>query len=271
MYAKNDANNIIIQNWNRWLKFEGLNLAQFANGHILSDICRRNRSEYGRISRRIFDTFFLFLSKFSETRIDRWAEAQEDDGHNCISNIIKWSSNLSNEITLVNEIIAWISRRSISRIPVPLNFASFNPSRYSNEQANMLIEKGFNPKMRLYRKNDTERNRFLAQWTAQLGRSFSEIETDFWFCISKSECNSNCVFGCLDTTYPYIYGSGHRTAKTEKLGHGGFGSVYSGRIHGTDAVFSEDREKNVTIIVSRFNRIFFQKFRKKSQNVTIKG
>ena len=92
--------------------------------------------------------------------------------------------------------------------------------------------KGLNPKMGLYQIGDQERAKFISIWTDLLGKDFTKLNNNFWFCIQKSECGKNCPKGCKDKTTKFIYTKGHRTLKNVKLGEGGFGKVFLGNIHG---------------------------------------
>ena len=96
----------------------------------------------------------------------------------------------------------------------------------------MLIQKGFNPKMGLYRSDDFVRTITIPAWANQLGKNFTKLNNNFWFCIKPSECDKKCLKGCKDKVNKFIYTKGHRTLKNVKLGQGGFGKVYLGNIHG---------------------------------------
>ena len=132
---------------------------------------------------------------------------------------------------LVDEIILWISKKKISVIPAPISLESFAPDYYTSDQSRMLIKKGFNPKMRLYRENDQTRALDISDWTTKLGGDFTNLSDNFWFCVKKSECEKNCSKGCKDQIEKFVYGNGNRTPKNVPLGKGGFGKVFLGKIH----------------------------------------
>jgi len=140
----------------------------------------------------------------------------------------------TNETQLVEDIIQWIRKINISIIPAPLNLAYFYPHNYTLAQSTILIQKGFNPKMELYRMDSKTRSQAISKWNNQLGLAFSNLEESFWFCINQSNCDSNCPIRCSDKIGKWIYGNGFRIQKSIQIGAGGFAKVYSGRIHGVD-------------------------------------
>ena len=133
---------------------------------------------------------------------------------------------------LVKQILGWISKRNISIIPVTMNLCHFIPALYSADESKMLIQKGFNPKMYLYRLDHQTRTGLISDWTYLLGKNFTKVNNNFWFCMKKSDCDKNCSKGCKDKTANFIHTKGHRTLKNVKLGEGGFGKVFLGNIHG---------------------------------------
>jgi len=135
---------------------------------------------------------------------------------------------------LVDDIFQFIGQRKISIIPASLSLNSFDPDLYTPSQSTILIQKGFNPKMSLYLLHSQTRSQKITDWTQKLGNTFSNLPTDFWFCFIQSKCDSNCQTNCKDSTDKFIYKSGFRTQKSNlnKIGSGGFGSVFSGKIHG---------------------------------------
>ena len=128
----------------------------------------------------------------------------------------------------------WISKRNISIIPAPINLECFKPGWYSADESRKIIQKGFNPKMELYRFDDQRRANLISDLTNRLGQDFTKLEDNFWFCIKKSECGQTCSTRCKDQISKFIYGKGNRTKKNIKLGQGGFGQVFLGKIHGME-------------------------------------
>ena len=138
----------------------------------------------------------------------------------------------TNETELVEEIIQWVDSIKISIIPISLGLSSFLPHIFTLAQSEILIKQGFNPKGELYgRKDDQARSSLLSKWSNH-GLDVSKLDDNFWFCISQSDCDSNCPTGCSDQIGKMIYKSQFRVPKTNLIGTGGFSSVYSGQIHG---------------------------------------
>ena len=75
---------------------------------------------------------------------------------------------------------------------------------------------------------------FISEWTKKFGRTFTKLNNNYWFCIKNSECDKHCSKGCKDKTTKFIHTKGHRTLKNVKLGEGGFGKVFFGKIHGVN-------------------------------------
>ena len=133
---------------------------------------------------------------------------------------------------LVTEIVNWISGRSIKISPVPLELFYFGPEFYNASECLKLIQIGANPKMGLYKNDDETRNRRKLDFTKKLSNVFTDYPDNFWFCLSLSDCESKET--CFDDQNPFKQNDGFRVEKSEssKLGTGGFGTVYSGIIHG---------------------------------------
>ena len=114
----------------------------------------------------------------------------------------------------------WISKRKISIIPVTFSLDYFNPSIYTDGQNKMMLQKGFNPKMSLYRLNDQANiAKQISEWTKKLGPDFTKLPNNFWFCIKESKCG-NCPTGCKDKISKFIYTGGIRAPKNVQLGKG---------------------------------------------------
>ena len=145
---------------------------------------------------------------------------------------IKLENLRKNEKELINQIIGWISKRKISIIPAPFDLGNFHPIVFSVDQSKMLIQKGFNPKTELYRCDEQLRAKYISDLTNRLGKDFTKLNNNFWFCLKTSECDKNCSKGCHDQTDRFRYTKGIRTPKNVKLGEGGFGKVFLGNIHG---------------------------------------
>ena len=149
--------------------------------------------------------------------------------------LVNFLKNLTNETELVEDIIQWIRKINISIIPSPLNLdGAFLPHQYTLAQSTILLQKGFNPKMELYKLDSQTRSQYVSIWTNRLGLAFSNLEENFWFCINQSQCDSNCPIRCSDKIGQWIYGNGFRIQKSIQIGAGGFAKVYAGRIHGVE-------------------------------------
>ena len=136
---------------------------------------------------------------------------------------------------LIDRIIKWILARNIP-IPLPLNMGYFTPCLYSKEQSNQLIKKGYNPKVFLYMFNDEKQATFNYQLKL-MGYHTSGYKLaieDFWFSFEDLKCGTSCCADCPDTKKKFLYSAGFRVDKKKKIGQGGFGTVYEGKIHDED-------------------------------------
>ena len=69
----------------------------FANDEGLADL-RNNKSEYVNISKIIFNCFDSFSQKSEQIgkfKIDEWAQIQTKAGHNAITIVFPWTSQLN--------------------------------------------------------------------------------------------------------------------------------------------------------------------------------
>ena len=125
----------------------------------------------------------------------------------------------------------------------------FGTLHYFSDQAKQLIQKGFNAKVYLYMLTEHKRQEHIILITRQLGDVFTLSNFDFWFTFNESKCDPTCSDGCRDKKARFIQSHGFRVAKKRKLGKGEFGSVYEGRIHGTEigAKFIDVTSSNLAV------------------------
>ena len=73
----------------------------------LVDLAKDNPTEFGRISKILFQNFVTFSMKcenLGNAKVDEWAQVQKETGANSISNWIVWTSYLSGCFPLFYEI-----------------------------------------------------------------------------------------------------------------------------------------------------------------------
>ena len=131
-------------------------------------------------------------------------------------------------------IIKWILSKEITVIPAPLDLCYFNAYSYSVCQAIQLVNKGFNLKMIVYLLEEAKREEFSIAMADKLGPVWKKAKEDFWFCLDGSKCDLTCSASCPDKKRKFIYSAGFKVEKNKKIGQGGFGSVYPGKIHGAE-------------------------------------
>ena len=150
----------------------------------------------------------------------------------------------------------WTLDRNITVIPAPLAINYFHAQYFSKNELKMLKNKGFNPMITLYQDQmnyakyaKLSADELLIQWRNKFGQIISKFETDFWFCITESKCDS-CPPKCCDQVSKFIYSGGNRIIKSTELGRGGFGIVFASRIHGMDiaAKYIDITDKYRTLI-----------------------
>ena len=111
-----------------------------------------------------------------------------------------------------------------------MELEQFNPDLYSSESCLKLITAGFNPKIELYKSDDS--NIEKPNWETRLGDQFSKLPDAIWFSPKKLECPVECIStACTDKQQEFVVGSGFRVNKEHQIGSGGFGAVYAGQTH----------------------------------------
>jgi len=101
------SNKYYFQNWTKWCQFRKESLAHFSNMVPLVDVAKKNATEFGRISKSIFQNFITFSTKcenLGKWKIDEWAQMQKENGANSISYWIIWTSYLSGRFPLFYKI-----------------------------------------------------------------------------------------------------------------------------------------------------------------------
>lgn len=136
----------------------------------------------------------------------------------------------------MDKIIEWMLSREITIIPATLRLSCFYPEWYTVSQSKKLIQKGFNPKMRLYQMDEQQTIQCTSAMTTKLGTVFQKTNDNFWFSSDSSKCENTCSTNCPDKKGKFVYSDGFRVEKKieHKLGQGGFGAVYEGHIHGEE-------------------------------------
>ena len=110
---------------------------------------------------------------------------------------------------------------------------SFEVQLYSTQNCLTLFKAGLNPKFNLYKWDAATRREVQKQWVKRFGDSYTSLPSDFWYSPKDLTC-TDCQANCGDGKGAFHFAYGFRTKKSEKIGKGGFGDVYKGKIHGRD-------------------------------------
>jgi len=83
-------------------------LEKFANEEALADLRNKNKPEYLKSSKIIFECFDSFSQKseqMGKIKIDQWAQIQTVDGRNAILNLLSWTDFLNVSFLTFNNFV----------------------------------------------------------------------------------------------------------------------------------------------------------------------
>ena len=140
---------------------------------------------------------------------------------------------------MAKDLITWIIQFQIPLTRICLDFTVFESlyifmEHISKQQFKEIIGLGYNPKVETYRGTSAtkgvempENHTYDTMMTAKYQKLYTKFDDNLWFNLIDSACSKNCD----QDREMCIPKQGFRITKIDKIGKGGYGTVFKGHLH----------------------------------------
>ena len=189
---------------------------------------KQPEEKWSQLIPKIEETFFWLVKEHQKhldiDKVNRFIEAPDLNGGTCFNSASQCSLKISKYILSQD-----IRINSITT-------AMLTPSFRFSELAEDMMNKNLNPRIISYSGYSQFEGWPISFAKPKLKKQAQKFSTSVHFVVDETKCKENCGEHCKSKMEPNFLKSGPLVdmIDSNKIGRGGFGSVYSGKWHGED-------------------------------------